>query len=295
MATPFRSVLVLAGDQDERGLLVVLLGPPLGLDDAGLPLVVPEQDPVAHRGLPVGQRLAHDAAAADLVVVHDHEAAGGGDVLGQVAGDGAVELEDALGHVVPLDGGPLLGGVERRGVHDAEDLLDPRGDARRAQLEQVLLALDHRLLAEPEEAHPEPGGDLRARLVLERRHLAARDVDLLLQREARPPAPASARRLRRPVEGLDALDPALLARGVEDHLVAHLHRAGVDGARHDAPVVALLGELVDVLDRHAERLVDRRRLAVERVQRIEHRGPVVPREVGRSDRRCCRRRARRPG
>ena len=107
-----------------------------------------------------------------------------GDVLRQVAGDGAVELEDALGHVVPLDRGPLLGGVERRGVHHAEDLLDPRGDPRRAQLEQILLALDHRLLAEPEQAHPEPGGDLRAGLALERRHLAAGDVDLLLQREA---------------------------------------------------------------------------------------------------------------
>ena len=95
--------LVLAGHQDQRGLLVVLLGPVLRLDDAGLPLVVPEQHLVAHRGLPVGQRLAHDAAAADLEVVHDDEAAGGRDVLGEVAGDGAVELEHALGHVVPLD------------------------------------------------------------------------------------------------------------------------------------------------------------------------------------------------
>ena len=72
--------LVLAGDQDQRGLLVVLLRPPLGLDDAGLPLVVAEQHPVAHGGLAVGQRLADDAAAADLEVVHDHEPAGGGDV-----------------------------------------------------------------------------------------------------------------------------------------------------------------------------------------------------------------------
>ena len=55
-----------------------------------------------------------------------------------------------------------------------------------------------------------------------------------------------------------------------------LHGAGVDGARDDAPVVALLGELVDVLDRHPERTLDRRRLAVERVERIEHRRPVVP-------------------
>ena len=98
----FPVVLVLAGDQDERGLLVVLLRPPLGLDDARLPLVVPEHDPVAHRGLPVGQRLAHDAAASDLVVVHHHEAAGRCHILSQVAGDGAIQLEHALGDVVAL-------------------------------------------------------------------------------------------------------------------------------------------------------------------------------------------------
>ena len=94
--------LLLAGHQDQRGLLVVLLGPMLGLDDARLPLVVAQQHPVADGGLAVGQRLADDAAAPDLVVVDDHEAAGGRDVRRQVAGDGAVELEDALGHVVPL-------------------------------------------------------------------------------------------------------------------------------------------------------------------------------------------------
>ncbi len=46
-------------------------------------------------------------------------------------------------------------------------------------------------LPEPEEAHPEPGGHLGARLVLQGRHLAARDVDLLLQGKpdgrSRPP------------------------------------------------------------------------------------------------------------
>ena len=58
------------------------------------------------------------------------------------------------------------------------------GHPGRAQLEQILLALDHRVLAQPEQAHPEPGGDLRPGLGLERRQLAAGDVDLLLQREA---------------------------------------------------------------------------------------------------------------
>ena len=138
--------LVLAGDQDERGLLIVLLGPVLGLDDAGLPLVVAEEHLVAHRGLPVGHRLADDAAAADLVVVHDHETAGRGDVLGEVAGDGPVQPEYAFGHVVALDGVPLLRGVEGRGVHHPKHLFHPAGDARRAQLEHVLLALHHAAL-----------------------------------------------------------------------------------------------------------------------------------------------------
>ena len=54
------------------------------------------------------------------------------------------------------------------------------------------------------------------------------------------------------------LDPARLAGGIEHDLVADLDRAGLDGAGDDAAVVALLGELVDVLHRHPERLVDRR-------------------------------------
>ena len=56
------------------------------------------------------------------------------------------------------------------------------------ELEQVVLPLDHRLLAEPEQADAQPGGDLGARLMLQRRQLAAGDVDLLLQGEADGPA-----------------------------------------------------------------------------------------------------------
>ena len=79
-------------------------------------------------------------------------------------------------------------GAERRRVHDAVDLLDPRRHPGGAELEQVVLPLDQRLLAEPEEAHAQPGGDLGPRLVLQRRQLAAGDVDLLLQGEADGPA-----------------------------------------------------------------------------------------------------------
>ena len=52
----------------------------------------------------------------------------------------------------------------------------------------------------------------------------------------------------------------------------------------DAAIIALLGELVDVLHRHAEWRVDRRRLGVECVERLEHRGSVVPGQVGRARR-----------
>ena len=86
---------------------------------------------------------------------------------------------------MPLDGGPLFGGLEGGRVHHPENLFEPSGDPGGPELEEILLATDHRLLAEPEEAHPEPGGDLRPGLRFERRHLAACDVDLLVQRESR--------------------------------------------------------------------------------------------------------------
>ncbi len=161
------------------------------------------------------------------------------------------------------------------------DLLDPRGDPGGPELEEVVLPLDHRLLAEPEEADAQPGGDLGTRLVLQRRQLAAGDVDLLLEGEADGPACLGAG-LHRAVEGLDALDPALLARGVEDHRVADVDGAGIDRPGDDAPVVALLGELVDVLNRHAERPLHRRRLAAEGVERVEHGRALIPGQVGRA-------------
>ena len=83
------------------------------------------------------------------------------------------------------------------------------------------------------------------------RELAAGDVDLLLQGGADLRAGDGAG-LGRPVEGLDGLHPALLAGGIEDHRVAHGDGAGIDGSRHDASIVTLLGELVHVLNRHPE-------------------------------------------
>jgi hypothetical protein len=68
--------LMLAGHQDQCCLLVVFLGPPLRLDEARLPLVIAEQYPVADRGLAVSEGFPDDAAAADLEVIDDHEAAG---------------------------------------------------------------------------------------------------------------------------------------------------------------------------------------------------------------------------
>src|SRR6185312_15992733 len=59
--------------------------------------------------------------------------------------------------------------------------------ARRTHLERVLLSHLERALPEPEEAHAQSCGDLRHRIGLAHRELAARDVDLFRERHARRP------------------------------------------------------------------------------------------------------------
>ena len=81
---------------------------------------------------------------------------------------------------------------------------------------------------------------------------------------------------RRRVERLDALDGRDLVRRREHHLVADRHLPGLDAAREDAAIVAVLGELVDRLHRHAQRLVRARRRLGQRVQQLQQRRPLVP-------------------
>ena len=113
-----------------------------------------------------------------------------------------------------------------------------------------------------------------------RRDLAAPDVDLVGQREA---GRLLRRRLvpRRTVEDLDAVDTALLPGRIEDHFVARRNAAALHGAGDDPAVVVVLRELVDALHRHAEHRARQRRTVLERLERFEHGGPVVPGEAAR--------------
>ena len=78
----------------------------------------------------------------------------------------------------------------------------------------------------------------------------------------------------RPREGLHAADARPLAAGQEDDLVAHVQPAGHDPAGDDAPIVALLGELVDVLHRQAQGLVHGRGLLLQLSSSSRMVGPV---------------------
>ena len=71
-------------------------------------------------------------------------------------------------------------------------------------------------------------------------------------------------------------DRRVLARRQEDDVVAGADAAGLDGADEDAPVVAGLRELVDVLQRHAERPVEVVVELLEVLDLLEHRRAVVP-------------------
>ena len=77
-------------------------------------------------------------------------------------------------------------------------------------------------------------------------------------------------------EGLDRLDRRALARRQEDDVVAGPDAARLDGADEEAPVVAGRGELVDVLQRHAEGTIEVVVEALEVLHLLEHGGAVVP-------------------
>ncbi len=162
------------------------------------------------------------------------------------------------------------------GIDDPGDLLQPAGDPGGAELQQIVPFFHQRLLAEPEQADAQPGGHLRLGLARHRRQLSARDVNLF--RQGKPGGTPGARLdQRRLVESLDGADRAALARGIKDHFVAHPQAAGRHRAGDDAAVIALGGELVDVLHRHPERLVHCGAFGREPIQRLEDGGAGVPR------------------
>ena len=267
--------LAFSGDEHECRFLAVLRRSALGRNEALLPLVVPEQHLIAHRFLSVGQRFPDDATATNLVVVHDDEAAGAGNLVREIESDRTLEFEHALGHLVSADTGLGSDCAEGGGVDHALDLLEADGDPGATELEEVILSWDERSRAKPEETDAEAGGDAGPRLGRASRHLAARDVDLFLKCESGGGA-GFGPNLRRPVECLEASYVTLLAGGIEDHLIANTERAALDRPCDNAPVVTPLGEFVDVLHRHPEWPVDGGRLSLEGIQGVENGGSVVP-------------------
>jgi hypothetical protein len=104
---------------------------------------------------------------------------GGGEVARDVERQRAARLQRALGHLVAVHARLLVVRVERGRVEHAVDLLDPHRHPGAAELEDVVLVLDQRRAAQPEDARADARRDLRARLAGLRRELAALDVDLL--------------------------------------------------------------------------------------------------------------------
>src|SRR4051794_20747777 len=130
--------------------------------------------------------------------------------------------------------------------------------------EQVLAPHLQRSHAQPEHVAAKLGGRDR-RGVLVGCHFAALDEDLLVKRYAdRLP---SHRLLwkRVHVEALNALDPSHLVGGRKDESVANMEISSGDPAGDDSPLV----ELINVLDRQAQRLLLAERLLAEEPERLQ--------------------------
>ena len=228
-----------------------------------------------------GQRVAHDTAAADVEVVDEHEPARRRQLRRPVERDRVPQLDHAIGDLVAHHGGAAGHRLERRRVEHPFDVLEVRGHARGAQLEGVVPSELQWPRAEPEDAGANPRRRDRLRLVRQRRQLAARDVDLLRERESCRLAGTGHRR-RHAVERLERLHPRALAGRVEHDLVAHAQPAAVDRAGHDATVVTVVRELEHGLHRHPEGTLYTFALTAEGVECLEHRRAGVPRHRGRA-------------
>ncbi len=115
-----------AGDDDEGGFLVVFFVALLHGDVAADPFLVTEADLITQLADFVGEGFEDDATAADFIFIDEHEAAGIGEFVGGVEGDGMGEAQGNFGDVVMLDlegVAPVLGAVVA-GVDDFVDGFD---------------------------------------------------------------------------------------------------------------------------------------------------------------------------
>lgn len=87
----------------------------------------------------------------------------------------------------------------------------------------------------------------------------ALDVNLFFQGDPGR-LPTSHAGLRRAMKSFDCFYYAVLARGVKNYFIPHAHLPAGDQPGNDPAIIAELGEPIDVLHRHAERLVQNHRL-----------------------------------
>ncbi len=192
---------------------------------------------------------------------------------------GRGSLQDHLGDVVSLDLGGAGDRLQLLRVEHAEHGLELHGHAGGAHAQHVAPPAHERRRRHPEDVGAQAGGHQRRGLVGADHQLARLGVHLRVERQAG--GLPGVRFVRPgPGEGLDGPDRRALARRQEDDLVAGPDAAALDGAHEDAPVVAGGGELVHVLERHAERPVEVVVEALEVLDLLEHGGAVVPRRLG---------------
>ena len=275
------------GDEEDRLAVVAVPRRPLLLGDVAAAEAA-AGDVAASLVL---QRLERDAAAGDVVAVHDDEAGGGLERVGGVERHRAHGAEDDLRDVVPFH---LAGARDRLQlllVEHAEHRFELGGDAGGAHAQHVPPPADQRGGVHPEDVRADARRHERLRLVGADQEFTRLGVHLRLERQA---GGLAGGRLIRPRTGqrLDGLDRRVLARRQADDVVARADTPGLDGADEDAPVVERLRELVDVLERHAERPVEVVVEPLEVLDLLQHGRPVVPGSPCGARRRCCRRRAR---
>jgi len=116
----------------------------------------------------------------------------------------------------------------------------------------------------------------RRRVVGGATDVTAADVVLADAADVEPDVVTGARARDFLVVHLDGLDLAAHVAGLEDHVVAGVHRPGLDAADGHGPDA---GDGVDVLDRQAQRGVRRRLRLGQRVERLEQSLTVVPARI----------------
>ena len=267
-----------SGDEDEGGTLVIALGALIHRDGGADPLLIADGHILADLGIGIRQGFEDDATAADLIFIDQDKAAGAGELIGGIEGDGVGELEGDLGDVVMPDFGFAVVGGVIGGVDDFMDLLELDALFGAAEFEEVIFVGDQGLLPKPEKRNAQACGDGGGSIGDFGDDLAAVDVDLLGHGEADGLAGLDVGG-GGGVEFLEGEDAGAFAGGEEDDFIVGGEATGGDGAGDDAAGIAKGGEFVDILDGEAQGLVGERFGLFEGIEGFEQGGAVVPGHV----------------